>query len=207
MQPQEVPKNYVRSVVFTGIQARISMISQQIMSRSNLEKVIDQFGLYQDREDMYLEDKIEGLRKRISLNISRARGGADSFSIKFKGSNSDRVMRIANTLASYFIDQNLKLRVNQAVGTREFLEAELEKTREQLEQREKRVAEYRAKHQGGLPGELESNLRTLDRLQLQLTEKEISLREARDTQSALQNQLALQKEKMAEKAEEDEQGM
>jgi len=194
VQPQKVPRNYIQSVVSTDIEARISTISQQIMSRSNLEKIIDQFGLYQNREDMYMEDKVEGLRKRINVNINRARQGSEAFSIKFKGTSPERVMRIANTLASYFMDENLKVREAQAVGTTEFLESELEKTRKKLKAREERLSEYRAKHLGGLPDELEANLRTLDRLQTQHTDKLAALRDARNNLAALQNQIAQQKE-------------
>ena len=194
VQPQKVPRNFVRSIVSTGIQARISTISQQIMSRSNLEKIIDQFGLYQDKEDMYLEDKIENLRNRINVNISRAGHGSEAFTIKFRGGNPDRVMRIANTLASYFMDENLKVREAQAVGTSEFLSSELEKTRKKLKIREKRLSEYRAKYLGGLPDELESNLRTLDRLQTQHTDKLAALRDAKKNLNALQNQFVKQKE-------------
>ncbi len=194
VQPQKVPRNYIRSVVSTDIEARISTISQQIMSRSNLEKIIDQFGLYQDSEDMYMEDKVEGLRKRINVNINRARQGSEAFSIKFKGNNPERVMRIVNTLASYFMDENLKVREAQAVGTTEFLESELEKTRRKLKSREERLSEYRAKYLGGLPDELEANLRTLDRLQTQHTDKLAALRDAKNNLAALQNQIAQQKE-------------
>ncbi|NOX32321.1 MAG: protein GumC [Deltaproteobacteria bacterium] len=194
VQPQRVPSNYVRSIVTSSINQRISTISQQILSRSNLEKIIDQFGLYENAEGMYLEDKIAGMRKRVQVKIERARHGAEAFSIVFKGSEPQRVMRVANTLASYFMDENLKVREAQAVGTSDFLESELEKTRKRLEDREKRLAIYRAKYLGGLPDELETNLRTLDRLQKQLSSKQVVLREAKNSLNILQTQIAQSKE-------------
>ena len=192
VQPQKVPQSFVRSVVSTGIEARISTISQQIMSRSNLEKIIEQFGLFAESEDMYLEDKITNLRKRIDVNLTRARQGSEAFTIKYKGSEPERVMRITNTLASYFMDENLKVREAQAVGTSEFLEVELEKTRERLEFMEKRLTNYRTKHMGGLPGELDSNLRTLDRLQKQHEAKNLSLMELKKEISSLKSQMSSQ---------------
>lgn len=194
VQPQRVPTNYVQSVVTSTIGQRISTISQQILSRSNLEKIIDQFGLYENSENMYLEDKIEGMRKRIRVKIDHTRAGAEAFSISFQGSDPQRVMRIANTLASYFMDENLKVREAQAIGTSEFLDSELEKTRKRLEEREQKLADYRARYLGGLPDELETNLRTLDRLQQQLTEKNTILREARNGLSLLESQIAQSKE-------------
>ena len=202
VQPQRVPANYVQSVVTSSIGQRISTISQQILSRSNLEKIIDQFGLYENSENMYLEDKIEGMRKRIQVKIDHTRSGAEAFSISFKGSDPQRVMRIANTLASYFMDENLKVREAQAIGTSEFLESELEKTRKRLEEREQKLAEYRAKYLGGLPDELETNLRTLDRLQRQLSEKNTRLREAKNGLSMLESQIAQSKEMSSQSFED-----
>ncbi|MCP4671253.1 MAG: protein GumC [Desulfobacula sp.] len=194
VQAQRVPTNYVQSVVTSTISQRISTISQQILSRSNLEKIIDQFGLFENAESMYLEDKIESMRKKIQVRIERARQGTEAFTISFKGNEPQRVMRVANTLASYFMDENLKVREAQAIGTSEFLDSELEKTRKRLEVREQQLAAYRGKHLGGLPDELDSNLRTLDRLQLQIVEKNTMLRELKSSLSMLETQIAQSKE-------------
>ncbi|PID78174.1 MAG: protein GumC [Deltaproteobacteria bacterium] len=197
VQPQKVPQTFVRSVVSTGIQARISTISQQIMSRSNLEKIIDQFGLFVDKDKkMFLEDKIKLLRERIVVRISHDRNrGSEAFTIKYKGDDPRRVMKITNTLASYFMDENLKVREAQAVGTSEFLDVELDKTREKLELMERKLSTYRAKHIGALPEELDSNLRTLDRLQKELESKQNLLRDTKNNISTLKKQMAEQSKK------------
>ena len=197
IQQQSVPSSYVRSVVTSSINDRINTISQQILSRSNLEKIIAQFGLYADQKNMYLEDKIEGMRRRINVRIERARHGADAFSISFRGSNPQRVMRIANTLASFFMDENLKVREAQAIGTSEFLETELEKTRKKLEEREKKLSAFRSRYLGGLPDELETNLRTLDRLQEQLVSKNDQLRESRANLNLVEGQINATKKETA----------
>jgi polysaccharide chain length determinant protein (PEP-CTERM system associated) len=205
VQAQTVPGSYVRSIVSSDINSRISTISQQILSLSNLEKIIDQFGLFEEEavRNIYLEDKIEAMRKRITVNLSRARSGADAFTISYKGKDPERVMRITNTLTSFFMDENLKLREAQAIGTSEFLDAELEKTRKKLVEREEQLSLYRAQNLGGLPDELESNLRTLDRLQQQLTDKQAMLREGKNAFNALNAQL-VQTNEMAAKGMEDQ---
>lgn len=190
VQPQRVPTNYIRSVVSSSIGERISTISQQVLSRSNLEQIIDQFGLYEDSVGMYQEDKIDGLRKRIKVNIDHARQGTEAFSISFTGSEPQRVMRVANTLASYFMDENLKVREAQAIGTSEFLDAELDKTKKRLEEKEQKLAAFRSKYIGGLPDELNTNLRTLDRMQQELTDKALLLREINNSISQINSQLS-----------------
>lgn len=202
VQPQRVPTNYIRSVVTSTISQRISTISQQVLSRSNLEKIIDQFGLFENAEGMYLEDKISIMRKRVQVKIERTRrSGAEAFSIVFTGSEPQRVMRIANTLASFFMDENLKVREAQAIGTSEFLDSELEKTRKRLEEREKQLADYRKKYLGGLPDELETNLRTLDRLQLEINGQRELLRETKNSINILETRIARVKGNNSQKSE------
>ncbi|WP_289020779.1 GNVR domain-containing protein [Desulfobacter postgatei] len=190
VQPQRVPTSYIRSVVSSSIGERIGTISQQVLSRSNLEQIIEQFGLYENSSGMYQEEKIEALRKQIKVKIERERGGSEAFSISFTGSEPERVMRIANTLASYFMDENLKVREAQAIGTSEFLDSELEKTKKRLEEKEQKLAAFRATYLGGLPDELESNLRTLDRMQKEVTDKAMLLREVNNSISQLDSQIS-----------------
>ncbi len=196
VQAQKVPGSYVKSIVTSGIDERINTISQQILSQSNLEKIIEQFGLFQEQKDrkLFLEDKIKDLRGRINVDLTRDRKGTDAFTIMYRGTSPERVMNIANTLAGLYMDENLKLREAQAVGTSEFLEAELEKTRKKLVENEQILSGYRSKYMGGLPDELESNLRTLDRLQQQLTDRQSMLRETRNSIAVFKAQIAQTRE-------------
>ncbi|MFH2060889.1 MAG: GNVR domain-containing protein [Pseudomonadota bacterium] len=199
IQPQKVPKQYVQSVVSTDIDQRLNTISYQILSSSNLEKIIKEFGLYEDEPEMYLEDKVADMRKRVTVRVEtdksrRSGGNADIFYVFFRGEKPDRVMRIANALASYFMDENLKVREAQAVGTSEFLDSELQKIKLVLETKEKLISEYRSRYLGGLPDELESNLRTLDRLQQQLSDRQSSLRDLNNTLSMVESQIARTKQ-------------
>ncbi len=191
VQAQRVPTNYVRSVISAGIESRINMISQQIMSRTNLENIIDQFKLFSEpeHEKMYMEDKIEDIRKRISVNI-RSRRGADAFAISFEDTDPERVMRVTNTLATYFIDENLKVREAQAIGTTDFLDDELNNIKTQLEKHEETLLIYRKKFMGELPEQLETNLRILDRQQEQLIEKQKNLRNVKNMLIAFEKQMS-----------------
>ena len=124
VEAQRVPQEYVKSVVSIDISSRISTISQQIMSRTNLEKVINDFKLFSEEawQSRFLEDKIENLRERITVDVINRRYGADAFRIAFRGPSPEKVMNVANALASYFINENLKVREMQAIGTSSFLE-------------------------------------------------------------------------------------
>ena len=139
------------------------------MSRSNLERVIAKFNLFSDPNsaEMLMDDKVESLRKRIKVELgrsSRGRRDADSFSVIFQDRDPQTAMRVANGLATYFIDENLKSREGIAVGTSNFLDSELESMRKRLEEQEQLLKQFREKNMGELPEQLDTNLRILDSL-------------------------------------------
>ncbi|MCK5504480.1 MAG: protein GumC, partial [Thermodesulfovibrionia bacterium] len=57
VEKQQVSERYVTSTARTPIQERLNTIQQQIMSRTNLENIIDQFKLFSEPEyeKMYME--------------------------------------------------------------------------------------------------------------------------------------------------------
>jgi len=58
-----------------------------------------------------------------------------------------------------------------------------------LEEAERQFGDYRKEHMGELPEQLDTNLRVLDRLQLQLNERQENLREAKNRLLLLDNQI------------------
>jgi polysaccharide chain length determinant protein (PEP-CTERM system associated) len=196
VEPQRVPTNFVKSIVSQDIESRISTISQQILSRTNLEKIMAEFSLFSEPQhaDKFLEDKLEALRKRIQIQVSNARArrqGNDTFSISYKGGDPLTTMKVTNALATYFIDENLKVRESHATGTNLFLDDELKSVRARLQKIEEAIKNYRTAYMGELPEQLQSNLTILSRLQEQLNGKQKNLRETRAAMASLQQRIDL----------------
>src|SRR4030067_946365 len=74
-------------------------------------------------------------------------------------------MLTASRLASLFIDENLKLREKQAVGTSEFFDSQLREAKAKLDVQEEKVRRYKMQYLGELPQELQTNLNRLGMLQ------------------------------------------
>ncbi len=199
VRPQKVAKNFVQTMESANIDSRINTISQQIMSRSNLEKIINRYGLFSNPEgkELYREEKIALLRERITVEAIKRdkRAPADAFSIAFRDKDPKLAMQVTNAFANYVIDENLKARQEQTVGTAQFLEEEQAAVKKKLERYERALKEYRQKYMGGLPEQLDANLRTLDRLQNQLIARQESLRDARNRLAAVEN-LIVEKRQM-----------
>ena len=193
VQPQKVPSEYIRSIVSTGIEERLKTISQQVTSRTNLESIIKEHRLYSDSK-MIIESKVELCRKRININVAggaaRRGSGTNSFEIIFQGEDPEKVMKVTNTLASNFISENLKIRESQALGTSSFLADELEAISKRLGKKEELFKEYRQKFMGAMPEELQTNLRILERLQMQVEQLYSSLRDAENRKLIIQKQIA-----------------
>ncbi len=187
VEPQKVPANYVRPTVIDSVQNQLRTITEQIMSRSYLEKVINEFNLYQKERKKYsLETIIENMRSWIEVQVRKGR----VFSVSFEHKDPTLAMKVANRLASMFIDENLKIREQQAEGTLVFLKRELERVKDVLKKQEKKISEFRAQNLGVLPEQLDANLRTLDRLQLQLQNIEESLQTSLQAKAQLQRQIS-----------------
>lgn len=186
LQPSET---FVKASVTSELEARLQTISQKILSRSRLQELIIQFGLYPEfRRRATPEEVIERMRRDIrmqfkgrdirldpkggdalrSFDPQGERGATIAFTLSFRGMDPETVAEVTNTLASLFINENLKLRERQAAGTAEFLQAQLEEMRKKLDQEERRLSEFKERHVGELPEQTAVNQTTLERLNAEL---------------------------------------
>jgi len=192
VQPQSVPENYVRSTITDSVANRLNTIGQEILSRTRLEKVIQEFNLYPDlRNKVPMEVIVETMRTAIDVKVQaqRREGSQNSFSISFEGKEPSTVMMVTNKLASLFIEENLKVRESQVEGTSEFLSKELVSMEDQLKRREQDIRNFKERSMGQLPQQLDANLRILERLQDQLKTTSENIRAAEDRSVLFQNQI------------------
>ena len=184
--PQRVPESYVRATVTTRIEDRLQSITQQILSRTRLERIIGDLNLYvEERRTGNMEDVIERMRRDISAQVVRG----DAFRVSYVGDDARTVMRVADRLASLFIEENLRDREVLAEGTTQFLEAQLEDARRRLIDHEKKLETYRRQYSGELPSQMNSNLQALQNLQLQIQSVTESVNRDRDRRLGLEAQI------------------
>ena len=213
VEEQQVPEEYVTPTDKTPFNQRLNVISQQILSRTRLDKIIKEFGLYSqqgpgliDRAKSLItgsaseaptpEDIIEQMRGDIQFAVigeqnprKQQSSGGNAFSITYSGEDPQTTMQVTNTLSSLFIEENLKVREQYAEGTSEFLASELDMAQQELAQLEQKLKDFKQARMGTLPSQLDANLRTLDRLQLDLQTVTASLRTNADRKLVLEEQM------------------
>jgi polysaccharide chain length determinant protein (PEP-CTERM system associated) len=192
--PQSVPQDYVRSTVSVKVEQQLATIKQQVLSRTTLMKVMEELRLFEkERKSLAPEEVVELMRKRIGIEVvsGKGRDSSDAFTLSFQHEDPKSAMFGAARLASFFIDENLKTREQQASGTTEFLETQLKETKARLEDLEAKVKEYKMRFMGELPQQMDANLRMLTGLQDRLRFNEAGARALEDRKAYLEAQLGL----------------
>ncbi len=186
VQSQRIPENYVRATLTEPVTDRLNTISQEILSRTRLEKVISEFNLYPDMLNKFrMEEIVDMMRTKIGVRVEQE----SAFSISFEGKEPSTVMMVTNKLASMFIEENLRSRESRAEGTSEFISKELQTMEGRLKKRENEVRRYKERNMGQLPQQIEANLNILGRLQEQYKTTSENLRAAEDRMVLIQNQI------------------
>ena len=170
---QQVPEAFVRPTVTSGLETRLQTISQEVFSRARLDGIITRFHLYEDlKKRVAAEEVIERMRSDIQLEyrgVDRAgQRGTIAFAVSFRGKDPQTVAQVTNTLASFFIEENLKVRERQAAGTAEFLKAQLAEVKAKLDTQEKEVSQFKKRNLVDLPQQAAVNLGMIERLDTQL---------------------------------------
>ncbi|MBZ5656150.1 MAG: hypothetical protein LAO56_12835 [Acidobacteriia bacterium] len=187
-----VPEKLVSSNIDTDIQHQLDSITQQILSRTRLLRIIDHLHLYaQDRGRVNDDVLVERMQKDIEIELVR---GDDrklsSFNIYYLSRDPGTAQRGTNELANLFITENLEQRQERSENTTKFLEDQLEVARQKLAEQEARVREFKDKHIGELPTQTQSNMQILSGLQNQLQAQEDALNRAKQQNTYLESLLS-----------------
>ena len=170
VDPQKVPENYVRPATTSSIADRLSTIYEEVTSPARLKNLIDSLGLYPDLKKQVGEQEVIRIMKQaIGVEpVTRLGTQLSAFRITFKGSDPVEVTQVTNQIATMFIDANLKAREQQSYGTADFLEAELQKTAKDLQDKENELAQIRSRYIQDLPESSQFHVQEAENLRMQL---------------------------------------
>ncbi len=192
VEQPSVPEKYVVSNIDSDIQQQLDSITQQILSRTRLLRIIDSLGLYaEDRKHKSQDELVEQMRKDIEIELSHGDDNKklSAFNIYYANRDPKMAQRATSELANLFITENLEQRQKRSENTTNFLEDQLEQARANLAQQEAKVRVFKDQHLGELPSQTGSNLQILTGLQNQLQANEDSLNRAKQQNTYLESLL------------------
>jgi polysaccharide chain length determinant protein (PEP-CTERM system associated) len=185
--PQRIPEAYVKGAVTARIEDRLNSLQDQILSRSRLERIILDLGLYEtQRRELPMEDVVQRMRDDIKVVVE----GKESFRISYVNRDAKTAQKTTERLASLFIEENLRDRENVAEDTNQFLDSQLEDAKRRLLEHEKKLEEYRSRYGGELPTQVTSNLQAIQNAQVQLQSLSEAADRARERRLLLERQIA-----------------
>jgi len=189
VEQPSVPEKYVVSNIDSGIQQQLDSITQQILSRTRLLRIIDSLGLYtQDRKYKSPDDLVETMRRDIEIELSH---GDDrklsAFNIYYENRDPKAAQLATAELANLFITENLEQRQKRSENTTSFLEDQLDQARAKLAEQEAKMRVFKDQHLGELPTQTQSNLQILTGLQNQVQANQDSLNRAKQQNTYLES--------------------
>jgi polysaccharide biosynthesis transport protein len=169
-QPK-VPSQYVTPNVSVDLQSQLQSLTQQILSRTRLLKIIDDYNLYPNARMASEDAAVETMRHNIGIEEIKSPGRPlelSAFKISYMAQNAKLAQEVTGRLSSFFIEDNLRNQQQLSEDTTNFLESQLEDARKDLEKQERELEQFRSAYLGQLPEQTQGNMQILAGLQARL---------------------------------------
>jgi protein tyrosine kinase modulator len=203
-----VPAEYVKPVVTDDLNGRMASMKEQVLSRSRLQPIIENFNLYANqRAKKHMEDLVEQLRQAVEVELIEPMTGSvnrqpPGFRVSVTFENPQLAQQICTDITSMFMEQNAKQRSQQATDTTNFLSEQLSEAKAKLDQQDAKLAQFKRQHLGSLPEEEQANLNLLTGMNSQLEAATQALSRAQSDKAfndtMLSQQEAIWKSKLSE---------
>src|SRR6201997_1146876 len=169
-----VPEKIVQSLDTEDLSQRLSSMQQQILSRSRLEPIITQFGLYSsDVNKIPMEDLVARLQKAIEVTPILPMAETQSrqlpgFYVSVTMGNPRTAQQVCTAVTSMFIEENLRQRQEGSKNTTDFLVSQLAEAKTNLDEQDAKLAAFKSHYLGSLPDNEQMNFGLLTNLRSQL---------------------------------------
>jgi polysaccharide chain length determinant protein (PEP-CTERM system associated) len=188
-----VPVSYVAPVISESSN-RLASIQQQILSGPNLQVVVDKFGLYpEERGKVPTAALVDRLKEAITVAPLQAMAGTGNslpgFHVSVKFGNPQMAHDICAEVTSMFLDQNARVREHIGKETTGFLSQQLAQAKQNLDQQDAALADFKRQHLGSLPEEETANLQMLSGLNTQLDAASQNINRSQQDKAYLQTLL------------------
>lgn len=186
-QQQKINPNAMSPDIQANLRDIVNTLSQIVISRNNLEKLIKELDLYpEQRQVLPIEDVIGMFRSNIEIEPS-TRGNV--FSIVYSGGQPEQVVRVTNALAAKFIEENLKYRQERATDTSIYTNQELQMAKKVMDEQENAMRDYKLHNYNEMPENRDANMSQLASLQMQYQSRQESIQDLERTLVLIQDQL------------------
>ncbi len=210
VQGQKVPDAYVQPVITSDFTQRIATLQQQVLSPSRLKPMLETMGITKPEEqskligDIQTNVQVQPVITNMSAAASTAgiaakknKPSANStpvpgFNVSYTDSNARRAQQICDSITSLILTENSKSRAETAKDTTEFLGRQVDEAKRALDDQDSKLADFKKKYMGQLPGDADNNVRILMTMNSQLDASTQTLNRAQQDKAYTESMLAQQ---------------
>jgi len=136
--------------VNSNILTQVDLIQRTLLSRPNLQRVSHMADLdLAAHSPAEIEDVINDLRRRTTVQGE----GRNLFTITYTGPSRETATRVVQSLLTVFVESNLGNSRQDIDSAKTFIDEQLRQYTQQLDEADKKIADFKAKNVGYLPGE------------------------------------------------------
>jgi polysaccharide chain length determinant protein (PEP-CTERM system associated) len=201
VEEQQVPGDYVKPAVSADLGARIAGLQQQVLSRSQLLPMVNRLGLA--GKSTNVDDLIDKISQGVAIQLVQTptpgkpkKAGdtseAPGFNVNFTWDNPKAAQQICSEITSMITLENLRSRGAVTQSTTEFLSRQLEAAKSDLNDQDRRLADFKRLHMGQLPGDEDNNMKLLGGMNSQLDANTQTLNRAEQDKAYTESMLAQQ---------------
>jgi polysaccharide chain length determinant protein (PEP-CTERM system associated) len=198
VEPPTVPTDFVKPVITTEINARLASMQEEILSRTRLEPIIHQYGLYSGDVNRVPPDALVA-RLQKDIEITPIEPMAETRSQELPGfhiivtlDNPRTAQEVCSAVTHMFIEESISLRQRRAEDTTQFIAQQLVDAKAKLDEQDSKLAAFKSHYIGSLPDEEQGNLNLLMGLTSQLDAATQALARAQQDKSFTESMLAQQ---------------
>lgn len=172
-----------------NIDQRIQLMSRTLLSRPNLEKLMRMTDLdLQAETDAQKDEIIKNLKKHIGLSGDRS--NTSLYSLSFEHEDREMAKRVVQSLITVFIESTLGDERADSLDAQKFLDQQIDEYEGRLTEAEARLAKFKQKYVGVLPGQSGGYYVNLAAARKELSTAELRLNEMTQRRNELKRQLA-----------------
>lgn len=172
-----------------NIDRQVDLMSRTLFSRPNLEKLMRMTDLdLRATNDLEKEAVLNQLRSSLSLS-GGDRGNSDIYSIAFKHSDRDVAKKVVQSVITVVVENTLGDKRTDSAGARDFIDEQIADYASRMAEAEKRLADFKHKHVGTMPGQAGDYYQHLSAAKEQLNEAQLQLSEIANRRSEMRRQL------------------
>jgi len=176
IESPQISREIVAGAIDSAARERIEVIEQRVMTRANLIRIANDFGVFRNADKQLSSTEIvEQMRAKSSVDfISTGASLRTQTTIAFRVSFQDRspnvTARVANEIVTLFMDENVKTRTKIATETTDFLNREATKLEDHLAEIEAKIATYKQENASALPENLNIRMDMRERTENRIRE-------------------------------------